>query len=486
MARSVVTIDDLLDEEIEAVFQLADRFLGDMADPQREYRVTGKNTLGGNHILATVFYEPSTRTRLSFESAMLRMGGSCLSSADGKTTSAAKGETIADTVRVVENYADLIVIRHPLEGAARVAAEFTNVPVINAGDGGHEHPTQTLCDLYTLRAAQKQKHGKGGIESLRDLNVVVWGDLYHGRTVHSLAYALARFNARIIPLAAPGCEFPDHVKRRLARDYNCHPLSKSEIDEFPDDALPADMLYVTPDKPHQLALVPDVWFRLSDAQQKAIRGIRTVDAFYSTRLQLERFGGDEAIANYPIIDAKFLNAKKYKNTQILHPLPRVDELSYEIDRDPRGAYFKQASFGVPVRMALIAALLELQPGILQSSDFDALGKHQIYTYPAGINCHNPQCITNDKAEQRHLTCKFWIVEKEPLTIRCEYCDWEQRPAVVSRQTTQMYTTNTADYSRVEPNDLVLFRTERDAVEAGHTKGLQSPEDDTVAKRSAVQ
>src|SRR5262245_40610445 len=202
MPRSVVTIDDLTNDEMEEIFRLADEFLGEMTTPEEPYRIRGRRQTAGKFVLATLFFEASTRTRLSFESAMTRLGGHCLSSSDASQTSAAKGETIADMVRVVSNYADAIVIRHPFEGAARVAADYATVPVINAGDGSHEHPTQTLCDLYTLRAAQAQKGQPRSIQSLKNLNVVVWGDLRYGRTVHSLVYALARLHARIIPRPA--------------------------------------------------------------------------------------------------------------------------------------------------------------------------------------------------------------------------------------------------------------------------------------------
>ena len=225
MSRSVISIDDLDNGEIDSIFQLADRFLDEMATPGKPYRVRGRRSVARDFILATLFYEPSTRTRLSFESAMLRLGGQVLSSADSSSTSAAKGETIADTVRIIESYADMIVMRHPSEGAAQVAAEYTDLPVINGGDGGHEHPTQTLCDLYTIRAARRHKHKTDDL-SFRDVNIEVRGDLKHGRTVHSLVYALARFGARIIPSPAPGCELPEHVRQRLARDYNCYSLSK--------------------------------------------------------------------------------------------------------------------------------------------------------------------------------------------------------------------------------------------------------------------
>ena len=171
-AAKVVTIDDPSDEELEQVFGLADEFLTRMGDPDRPYRIRGRDKLASDHILATLFFEPSTRTRFSFESAMERLGGGVISSPNSAATSAAKGESIADTVRVVENYADVIVIRHPSEGAARVAADFACVPVINAGDGSHEHPTQTLCDLYTL----KRERGMQSLKEFAGLNVVLYGD----------------------------------------------------------------------------------------------------------------------------------------------------------------------------------------------------------------------------------------------------------------------------------------------------------------------
>src|SRR3954469_20326348 len=367
MPRSIISIDDLTIDEMEAIFQLADRFLAELGDPAKPYRVMGSNDLASKYILATLFFEASTRTRLSFESAMLRLGGRCLSSADGNQTSASKGETIADTVRVVSSYADALVIRHPLEGAARVAADYAGLPVINAGDGSHEHPTQTLCDLYTLRAAQFEKGRPRSIHSIKDLNVVIWGDLLNGRTVHSLVYALARLKARIIPRPAPGCELPEHVAMRLARDYHCISLTKDNVnDGLPPDV---DIVYLTPDQPHQLALF--------DIQQRTqIKGLKTVDALYSTRLQLERLQAGYA-GDYPAVDSEFLKHKRYRDTDVMHPLPRVDELSYDIDEDKRSMYFKQAAYGVPVRMALIASLLELQPALVTATS-KAAGRYPVY------------------------------------------------------------------------------------------------------------
>ncbi len=471
MARSVVSIDDLTNEEIEAIFRLADRFLDEMGTPDKPFRVRGRGKLAREYILATLFYEPSTRTRLSFESAMLRLGGQVISAAEASSSSVVKGESIADQVRVVENYADVIVIRHSYEGAARVAADYTDVPVINAGDGSHEHPTQTLCDLYTLRLGRTEKDGTRSTDSLKGLNVVLRGDLYHGRTVHSLAFALARFGAHIIPLAAPGCEFPDHVRHRLARDYGCLPLSKSEIDEHltvESHAFPADVLYVTPDEPHQQALWHDVdmWIRLSKKQQKAVLNIRSVDAFYATRLQRERHSPDENVTEYPIVDSQFLKERLYRDAQVMHPLPRVDELSYDVDEDPRGVYFKQASYGVPVRMALIASLLELCPGLVGERS-PAEERYPLYGHPQGLVCGNPKCVTCQESERRYLTPKFRIVQPQPLIARCAYCDHEQQPLVVSRLSTRRYTTDTTELDRIDPKDLILFADEKGARAAGH-------------------
>ncbi len=198
--RGLISIADLTNEEIEEIFSLADS-----ADKLRADRV------GAGQIMATLFYEPSTRTRLSFESAMQRLGGSVISCSDMKASSTAKGETVADTAKVVSSYADVLVVRHYWDGAVQAMAEHADVPVINAGDGGHEHPTQTLCDLYTLR---KEKG------DLKGLTVVVCGDLKNGRTIHSLVYALARFGANVVTLAANGMELPQYVIERLEREYD--------------------------------------------------------------------------------------------------------------------------------------------------------------------------------------------------------------------------------------------------------------------------
>src|SRR5579872_4658846 len=226
----VVSIEDLAIDEIERIFALADEF-------SEALRTGHAPALASGLIMATLFYEPSTRTRLSFESAMHRLGGAVISSADMQASSAAKGESLADTVRVVSGYADLIVLRHPHDGAARVAAEYAPCPIINAGDGSREHPTQTLCDLYILR--KKKGH-------LRGLTVALCGDLKFGRTVHSLIYALARFGANILAVPTAGMDVPDYVLARLAAERN-YKFSSVTIDELKTSfAGGLDALYLTP------------------------------------------------------------------------------------------------------------------------------------------------------------------------------------------------------------------------------------------------
>ncbi|MFQ5735063.1 MAG: hypothetical protein ACE5KM_24280 [Planctomycetaceae bacterium] len=471
MPRSLVTIDDFSNAEIEAVFALADSFLEKMADPQRPYCVRGKTDLAGGRILATLFDEPSTRTRLSFESAMHRLGGSVISAPDGRTSSSSKGETLADTVRVVDTYADLIVIRHPWEGAAQIAADFAQVPVINAGDGAHEHPTQTLCDLYTLRVGQRKKDPRNADKPLKDLlrelTIVLCGDLRHGRTVHSLVYALARFGARIIPLpASEQFDFPDHVRRRLARDYNCFPLAKKDLPE--NASLPADVLYFTPEKPHQLSLwqpdTTDFEIRLSKKEQRSLKGIKDVDVFYATRLQAERKEDGSSNVEYPVVDSAFLKQKPYRHSRVMHPLPRVDELGYDIDRDERGIYFQQAAYGVPVRMALMTTLLELAPGLSQEA---AAKRYPLYERDGGIECINGDCVSAQTSERRYLKPRFHILEEMGLTLRCAYCDHEQSPGVMSRASTKKYRTDVKNWREVRFDDLLFFANDDSARRAGH-------------------
>ena len=352
----IVSIDDL---------SISDR--ADHAPPDRfAARLEGGERLriADGLIMATRSPdEPSTRTRLSFESAAHRLGGSVISSASMDASSAAKGETLADTVRVVSGYADLIVIRHPFDGAARVAADYARCPVINAGDGSREHPTQTLCDLYILRKKKGQ---------LRGLTVAICGDLKFGRTVHSLIYALARFGANVVAVPNRGMGVPDYVLARLAAERN-YSFSTVSISELKSLAGGLDAMYLTPNAPHQMALFTGDMPVIKPPP--ASPGPAALDAFYVTRFQRERRSEqDRDQTDYVHFDARALKTSRTQEAVVMHPLPRTDELAYELDTDPRAVYFEQAAAGVPVRMALIAWLLENaggmpgQAGGVQSAD----------------------------------------------------------------------------------------------------------------------
>lgn len=264
--------------------------------------------------LATCFYEPSTRTRLSFEAAMLNLGGSVLGFHSQDSSSATKGESVSDTIRVVSCYADICAIRHPKEGAALVASQKSGIPVINAGDGGHQHPTQTLTDLLTIRSL-------GG--RLSDLTIGLCGDLKFGRTVHSLINALIRYdNVKFVLISPEELRIPSYIRDDVLR------ANHVEFDEVE---------------------------RLEDAMSQ-------LDVLYMTRVQRERFFNEEDYVR--LKDFYILTKEKMKlakeNMLVLHPLPRVNEISVEVDDDPRAAYFKQVQYGVYVRMALILTLLEIQ------------------------------------------------------------------------------------------------------------------------------
>lgn len=264
--------------------------------------------------LATLFYEPSTRTRLSFEAAMLNLGGSVLGFSSADSSSAAKGESVSDTIRVISCYADICAMRHPKEGAPLVAATHSGIPVINAGDGGHQHPTQTLTDLLSIRSLKGRLH---------DLTIGLCGDLKFGRTVHSLINALVRYeNIKFILISPPELRVPEYIREDVLRANN---IEFMEMDSL-DDAMP------------------------------------DLDILYMTRVQKERFFNEEDYIR--LKDCYILDKKKMKlakeDMYVLHPLPRVNEISVEIDEDPRAAYFKQAQYGVYVRMALIMTLLEVE------------------------------------------------------------------------------------------------------------------------------
>ncbi|MDO4313492.1 MAG: aspartate carbamoyltransferase [Eubacteriales bacterium] len=303
--RHLISPLDFTVEELDRLLDLA----GDIESHPEKYAhaCAGKK-------LATLFYEPSTRTRLSHEAAMLNLGGSVLGFSSADSSSAAKGESVADTIRMISCYADICAMRHPKEGAALVACEHSSIPVINAGDGGHQHPTQTLTDLLTIRSL------KGRLDHMK---IGLCGDLKFGRTVHSLINALVRY---------PGIEFvlisPEEL--RLPSYIRHDVLDKNNI-------------------PYEEVV------RLEDA-------LPELDLLYMTRVQKERFFNEEdyvRMKDFYILDAKKM-AHAGPDMLVLHPLPRVNEISVEVDKDPRAAYFKQVQYGVYVRMALILTLLEIE------------------------------------------------------------------------------------------------------------------------------
>ena len=301
--RHLMSPLDFTTEELDKLFDLAN----DIEKNKEKYAhiCEGK-------ILATCFYEPSTRTRLSFESAMLRLGGEVLGFSEASSSSAAKGESVSDTIRVISSYADICAMRHPKEGAPMVAAEKSLIPVINAGDGGHQHPTQTLTDLLTIRSLKN---------TLSNFTIGLCGDLKFGRTVHSLIHALVRYTGiRFIFISPDELKVPDYIIEEL----ESHNIPYEEVRSLE-------------------AVMP------------------RLDFLYMTRVQKERFFNEEdyiRLKDYYILDKAKMELAK-PDMLVLHPLPRVNEISVEVDSDPRAAYFKQAQYGVYVRMALILTLLEL-------------------------------------------------------------------------------------------------------------------------------
>lgn len=300
--RHLIDPMDFSIDELEEIFDLADDIIKD----------SGKYShLCDGKILATLFYEPSTRTRFSFEAAMLRLGGNVIGFSEASSSSVSKGESVADTIRTVGCYADIIAMRHPKEGAPSIAAMYSEVPIINAGDGGHQHPTQTLTDLLTTRSI------KG---TLSNLTIGVCGDLKFGRTVHSLIKAMSRYeNNKFVLISPVELKIPEFIKKEILEKNNISFVEAEKLDDV----------------------------------------IGSLDILYMTRVQRERFFNEEDYIR--LKDIYILDGEKMKLAKddmiVLHPLPRVNEISYEIDNDPRGAYFKQAKYGMYARMALIAKLL---------------------------------------------------------------------------------------------------------------------------------
>ena len=300
--RHLINPMDFSKDELDEIFKLANQII---TNPKEYSHVCeGK-------ILATLFYEPSTRTKFSFEAAMMRLGGKLLGFSEPNSSSVSKGETLADTIKMVSIYSDIIAMRHPMEGSAKVASMYSDVPVINAGDGGHQHPTQTLTDLLTIKSL------KG---SLDNHVVGICGDLKHGRTVQSLITAMTRYeNIKFILISPKELRIPQYIREEV--------LEKNNI-EF-----------------KQVEKIEDV--------------IQDLDILYMTRIQKERFFNEEEYLR--LKDSYILDTKKMKSAKedmiVMHPLPRVNEIDVEVDKDKRAAYFKQAEYGMYVRMALIAKLL---------------------------------------------------------------------------------------------------------------------------------
>ncbi len=302
--KHLIDILNLSTEEISEILDLAEDIIANPA--KYAHACDGKQ-------LATLFYEPSTRTRLSFESAMLSLGGSVIGFSEASSSSASKGESVADTIRVISCYADIVAMRHPKEGAPMVASMYSAIPVINAGDGGHNHPTQTLTDLLTI----KREKGR-----LNNFTIGFCGDLKFGRTVHSLIEALSRYHGINIVLISPDeLKLPSYVKKEILKEKNI-PYTQT-----------TDLLSVMPD----------------------------LDILYMTRVQKERFFSEEEYLR--LRDSYILTPEKLETAKadltIMHPLPRVNEIAVAIDKDPRACYFKQVANGKFARMALILKLLEV-------------------------------------------------------------------------------------------------------------------------------
>ena len=303
--RHLISQLDLSIEELNEILSLGQAI---MQNPEKYSHVCdGKK-------LATLFYEPSTRTRLSFEAAMLNLGGKVLGFSSADSSSASKGESVADTIRVISSYADICAMRHPKEGAPTVASMYSEIPVINAGDGGHNHPTQTLTDLLTIKTL------KGRLDNM---TIGMCGDLKFGRTVHSLINAMVRYeNVRFILISPNELKIPDYLRQEVLDAKNIEYVETNELEKY----------------------MPEL------------------DILYMTRVQRERFFNEEDYIR--LKDSFILDSEKMKlardDMYVLHPLPRVNEISTDVDNDPRAVYFKQVKFGVYVRMALIITLLGLK------------------------------------------------------------------------------------------------------------------------------
>ena len=353
--RSLIDIGDFSVEELDGLLATA----ADIIKSPDKYADACRRKK-----LATLFYEPSTRTRLSFEAAMLELGGSVIGFSDADSSSASKGESVADTARVISAYADIMAMRHPKEGAALVAAESATVPVINAGDGGHAHPTQTLTDLLTI----VRRHGR-----IDGLTVGFCGDLKYGRTVHSLITALARYaGIRIVLISPSELSLPGYIKGGVLEEGGIPYRETTSLEE----------------------------------------AIGELDVLYMTRIQRERFPDPDEYTrlkdSYVLTPEKLTEAKA--TLSILHPLPRVNEISVRVDSDPRAAYFEQVANGKYVRMALILKLLSEADGIPAAPQGEPMDD---------MTCVNPVCIVRTEQE---LLPRFRRAGGEREIIRCVFCE----------------------------------------------------------------
>ncbi len=347
---------DLSREETDQIVSLAEDIIANREKYQEKM---------AHRKLATLFYEPSTRTRLSFTSAMMELGGNVLGFSDAKNSSVSKGETVQDTVRVVGCFADVIAMRHHLEGAPLVAAEVSKVPIINAGDGSHSHPTQTLTDLLTI------KRELGAIEGI---TIGFCGDLRFGRTVHSLIKALSRYRGvRVVLIAPDELRLPDYIKRDVCDKMGIEYKETHSLDE----------------------VLPEL------------------DVLYMTRVQKERFLDEDEfdrVKDSFVLDARRMTLAKEKMA-VLHPLPRVNEILTEVDADPRAAYFRQVENGKFVRMALICKLLEWK-----EDPAHAMPATEPPVLDPTLHCSNPKCICNSE----HVQPRFRATDGG--VMRCWYCD----------------------------------------------------------------
>ncbi len=354
--RSLIDIVDFSVDELDALLQTA----CDISENPAKYADSCRGKK-----LATLFFEPSTRTRLSFEAAMLELGGSVIGFSEASSSSAAKGESMADTAKILSCYADIMAIRHPKEGAPYVAAQNATIPVINAGGGGHCHPTQTLADLLTVYRE---------LGRLDNLTIGCCGDLKYGRTVHSLISAMSRYaNIRIVLISPEELRLPNYIKHEVLDKNNMSYVETASLEE----------------------------------------AIPELDVLYMTRIQQERF--DDLAVYERLKDSYILTPEKMaagkETMRVLHPLPRVNEISVKVDDDPRAAYFRQALNGKYMRMALILKLLSEKNAAASTDNMQYL--HNT------LRCENGRCITSTEQELDHV---FKCVDAEKGIYRCIYCE----------------------------------------------------------------